>query len=104
MKKPPRARLSDVAHVRVTYRATALCGGVDGNGCPWRPFAPGDDRETRRQAREHVASTPGHEVVVTVPDVARYYLPDALVASLTPAESPAGGDDQPAAQPEPQED
>lgn len=92
---PLRPRLSDVDMIRATYRAQALCTGVDDAGCPWQPFAS-NDRETRQQAREHVLRTPGHEVVVTVADVARYYLPKALVAALTPESTAGGRDDAPA--------
>lgn len=99
-----RVKSSDVQHLRLTYRAQARCDGHEGAGCRWQPFAAGDDREVRRQAREHVQFYPGHDVVVTVADVTRYYLPKDLVAELTVETPAANGDDQPDTLPESKED
>lgn len=96
-----RAKPSDVDHVRVKYRVQVRCEGVGSVNCVWQPFSPVDTRDARRQARKHAAQFPGHEVVATVADVTRYYLPNKVLARLRP---PADGDDQPSIETELKED
>jgi hypothetical protein len=98
-----RARPSDVYHTRAKFKAVAEC---EHERCAWKrvPAAWQKDADTRREAKQHVLRNPGHEVVVYVRDVARYYLTDALVAELTADKPPASVDDRPVVSSEPQED
>ena len=96
-----RAKPRDVDHVRVKYRVQVKCDGIGNVDCVWQPFSPADNRDARRQAREHAVEFPGHEVVATVADVTRYYLPNRVLARLNP---PTDGDDQPSTEAELKED
>lgn len=87
------ARPSDVRHVRAKYRAVAECTYRDGDRhCAWthEQTAYETDAYTRRQARQHVTAS-GHEVVVVVRDVTRYYVPAALREQLADSDTPADG-------------
>lgn len=87
-----RVRVSDVHRFRARYRAVAECDyvaersvvNVTHGRCQWtfipHPWEP--DADVRKAAQQHVREFVGHEVVVTVRDVTRYYLPNDLVAEL----------------------
>lgn len=109
-----RARLSDVHQLRATFKAVATCEWEDKSNfdlvtrerCHWKftPLAWEKDADCRRAAKTHVAENPGHDVVVEVRDVTRYYLPDTLVAELTAETKPAGRNVRATAQLESKED
>lgn len=98
-----RAKRGDLHHLRTKYKAVAECDFGEGDGvtsyrCPWMfiPHPWDTDADCRKAAKDHVMTYPGHEVVVTVRDLTRYYLPDALVAELTAVPDPGERDDAPA--------
>lgn len=87
-------RPTDVLNTRAKYRAVAECTHrEDGKRCTWThtqiPYET--DAYVRRQARQHVSVSGGHEVVVVVRDVTRYYLPAALRELLAESDAPADG-------------
>ena len=100
-------RPTDVLNTRAKYRAVAECTHrEDGKRCTWThtqiPYET--DAYVRRQARQHVSGSGGHEVVVVGRDVTRYYLPKALLEQLTPADDPADGVTRPGVLKESRED
>lgn len=99
-------RPSDVRVTRAKYRAVAECTHRDDAGaCVWTHTQAvyETDVYTRRQAKQHVV-TSGHNVVVVVRDVTRYYLPAALREQLADPDTPADGVTRPGATEEFKED
>lgn len=104
-QRPGEARPSDVWNVRITLRAVARCMGVDGDPtpCKWTPRYPLDDRDVRRQAREHIREKLDHEVVVDVLDTTKYYVQAGTIDALRASLAPEGPETPPAPSEEPEE-